>query len=166
MLHLVQVLPYLSDAKQKKFFQKIYEYGADLNCHKTIQAFAIAYDLREEQYSRSFYLLNKMNIKFHNHKCLPGDLQRFVNSLAAYSPSEQWLYIFCEKNDIILKNQETLEALRRACGKKSIINSFCIKHYRTLQRDPRLIWNVDETSTASNKNKKFYAKKKCFPCPK
>ena len=106
--------PYLSDAKELKFFEKVAEYGADLNCMKTVQAYCIAYELREEQYLRACYLLDKMNIKFHNHKGLPGDLQRFMNSLIAYPPSENWLYTFCEKHHILLKNQETLEAIRRA----------------------------------------------------
>lgn len=93
----------------KKFFQKTYQYGANLNYLKMIQTFCIEYDLIEEQYTCSFYLIYKINIKYHNHKDLPGDLQRFVNCLTAYSPSEQWLYRFVEKNGIILKKQETLE---------------------------------------------------------
>ena len=80
-----------------------------------------------------------MKIKFHNYKGLPGDLQRFVNNLTSYPPSEQWLFTFCEKNNITLKNQETLEEIKRSNGKKSIINSFYNKNNQLLQRDPRLI---------------------------
>ncbi len=104
-----------------------------------------------------------MNIKFHNFKGLPGDLQRFVNSLMAYPPSEQWLYTFCQKHEIILKNQETLEALRRSHGKKSIINCFYSKNQQIFRKDPRLIWNVDETSSASNKKYKVLCQKEMLP---
>lgn len=54
---------------------------------KTIQAYAIAYELRENQYLMEYYLLDKMKIKFHNYKGLPGDLQIFVNNLTSYPPS-------------------------------------------------------------------------------
>ena len=89
-------LAYLSDTKTIQFFEKVDQYGADLNCLKTIQAYSIAYELRHDQYLKAFYLLDKMNIKFHNYKGLPGDLQRFVNSLSPYPPSEQWLYHFAK----------------------------------------------------------------------
>lgn len=63
-------LAYLSDSQTLRFFEKVNQYGADLNCLKTIQAYSIAYELRHDQYLRAFYLLNKMNIKFHNFKGL------------------------------------------------------------------------------------------------
>ena len=91
---------------------------------KTIQAYCFAYELREEQYLRVYFLLDKMNIKFHDHNGVPGSLHRFFNSVSSYSPSEHWLYGFCGKHHIILKKQETLEAIRRANGKKSIINNY------------------------------------------
>ena len=72
---------------------------------KTIQAYPIAYELRETKYHSAFYLFDKMKIKFHDYKGIPGDLQRFVNNLTSYPPSEQWLFTFCEKNNITLKNQ-------------------------------------------------------------
>lgn len=57
-----------------------------------------------------------MNSKFHDHNGVPGSLHRFFNSISSYSPYEHWLLRFCEKHHIILKNQETLEAIGRANG--------------------------------------------------
>ena len=60
-------LSYLSDSKSKKFFTLVKQYCADLNCLKTAQAFSIAYELREEQYRRTYYLMQKLNLRFHNY---------------------------------------------------------------------------------------------------
>lgn len=106
---------------------------------KTIQAYGIAFELREEQYHRCYHLLTRINFKFHDFKGLLGDLQRFVQSLSKYLPSEQWLFSFCEKHKIVLKNQESLVAIRRSCGKKSIIHSFYSKNSEIFKRDPRLL---------------------------
>ena len=146
---------YLSDVQCHNFFIMVKQYGCDLNCMKSVQAYSIAFELREFQYERAYTLLKAMKIHFHNFHGLPGALQRAVNSLAPYPPSQQWLYSFCDSNNIILKNQDTLEAIRRANGKKSIIRSFYNKNEGIFNRDARLIWNVDETSSESNKKFKF-----------
>ena len=84
--------------------------------------------------------------------------------MAPYLPSQQRLYSFCESNNIILKNQDTLEAVRRANCKKSIIISFYNNNEGVLNRDSRLIWNVDETCSESKEI--IYLKENEFLCTK
>lgn len=94
---------------------------------------------------------------------MPGALKRTLNSISEYPPSQQWLLSFCEAHEITLKNQDTLEALRRAHGKRSIIHQFYNNNINKLNRNPRFIWNIDETSSSSTKKFKVLCQKEIVP---
>ena len=90
-----------------------------------------------------------------------------INNLMPYPPSQQWLYSFCSKNSIILKNQETLEAARNGpywlYGRKDVIESFYRKNGHLFLRNNRLLWNVDGTSSSSIKRFKVLCEKEGIP---
>ena len=143
---------YLSDIDSIIFVKTIETQGADLNCLKTAQAMSVAYGLRTARVARANELVTQMKLvprKGKNGE--DGGIQRTLRSLEEYVPSTSWLHEFCSRNDIRIKNPETLEQARRTFCNSAAIRAFFRNNSEAFRKDPRLLFNADETSSASSK---------------
>lgn len=68
------------------------------------------------------------------------------------TPSDSWFYSFCNNNNIILKTKDSLERARQESCNRYNVNNFFIKFKEILENiDKRLLFNCDETSSASSR---------------
>ena len=141
---------YLSDSDILQFQFDIRKDLIDLDCMKTITAYHYCYDLKEKRYQRAIQLSSIINLDLKKAK----SINRAIQSLMPSPPSTSSLYNMCDRNGIIIKNPQSLEeACRKHCNISSIKSIFR-KHGHYFGRDPRLIWNADETSSAASKKYK------------
>lgn len=143
---------YLSDVDTVVFLKNIEAQGADLNCLKTVQALSLAYSLKKARSQRAEELVHKLNLIPRKGKGgQDGNIQRTLKSLREYVPSTSWLHEFCSRHNIGIKNPETLEKARRMFCNSTAIRAFFDINKDNFKKDPRLLFNVDETSSSSTK---------------
>ena len=143
---------FLSDVDSAIFLKTIETHGIDLNCLKTVQALSIAYGLRKARAQRAEKLIDQMHILQRNGKDgREGNIQRLLKSLREYVPSTSWLHEFCARHNILIKNPETLEQARRLFCNSNSVRAFFAANEEVFKKDPRLLFNVDETSSTSSK---------------
>lgn len=94
-------------------------------------------------------------------------VQDTLNSICPNSiPSFQWLNGFCEANQIKIKTGECLEdARRRFCNIIAVTKFFTMHGPKICQIDKRLLWNIDETSSACTKRFKVLINEGCHFAP-
>ena len=73
-------------------------------------------------------------------------------------PDETWLKKFCASIGISVKRSQELEAVRRSHCDVAAITSFFDKNSKMLDRDPHLIFNMDETMISSKRKFKVLIK--------
>ena len=78
-----------------------------------------------------------------------------IQKLNQTIPCDSWFYSFCQNNSIVLKNKESLEQSRQECCNQFNVGNFFTKFQNLLfQKDWRLIFNCDETSSISSRKYK------------
>ena len=145
-------ISYIGDVDTVIFKKKIDEYGLNLDCLKTIEAYEIAYDLRCKRYERACLISGLVKQK----SIIPPRYLRTLHQLEPYVPCESWLTNFAKANNITLKSSESLEEARRRFCTSRVISSFFTKHSTLLKSvHPENIWNADESSSVSSKRYKI-----------
>lgn len=143
---------YLSAINIVKFLQIINDAAVDVNCISTYLAQSVATSLRESRIKRAKLIL----VACGNPK-LAARIKR------CEAPDLSWLKKFSEANGISVTNPQYLEEARRMFCDEKAISAFFEKHSTNLERDPRLIWNMDETMVSSNKKFKVLIRKGHLP---
>ena len=142
----------LSDLDTVKFIEIVHERENDINCLSTCQAQKIALNLQNERAEKAFELLNM---------CKCPTLAAKVK--VVFNIDLKWLENMTERHNLNIVPKSDLETMRRiACGKVSI-EEFFTKHSHLFTRDPRLIFNMDETSVSANKKFKVVVSKGRIP---
>ena len=140
-------ISYIGDVDTKLLKQKIDDFGLNLDCLKTIEAYEIAYELRYERFSRANYIPKLVTQK----STMPPRYKRTLFQLESYVPSQSWLNNFSKANGITIKRPESLEEARRSFCTSRIIRSFFTQHSALLQSvHGENIWNADESSSTSS----------------
>lgn len=143
---------YIGDVDTYIFKKKIEDYGLNLDCLKTIEAYEISYELRCQRFERANYIIKLVTQK----SIIPPRYQRTLRQLEPYVPCDSWLTNFAKANKITLKSAETLEEARRRFCTSSVISSFFRKHSLLLKSvHPENNWNADESSSVSTKRYKI-----------
>ena len=144
----------LSDLDMDKFIKIVHDRENDINCLSTCQAVKIALRLQHERAEKAYELLNMC-------KCpkLAGKVE--VN----LDMDPTWLQKMAKAHNLNIMPKSDLDTMRRIACDKTSIEDFFFKHSHLLQRDPRLIFNMDETSVSSKKNLRLLFRKEEFPCP-
>jgi hypothetical protein len=130
--------PYLSDIDQRIFVQTVNQCSSDLNCITTPTATAMAHFLVVKRFKKAVQLL----LFLHCPKLL-------AHLEEVEFPSKSWLADFCTAIGLKLCRAESLEHVRRLFCNETTIQRFFANFGPLLQRSPLLIFNMDETSIAS-----------------
>ena len=137
----------LSDLDEELFKMNVEERAKNINCISTHVAKKLAYNLQEARLEKAREILKEC-------KC-----NNLVKKLKTKEPTASYLKKAAERMGIKVMPRQELEAARRHGCDKKIINEFFDKHKDLLNRDPRLIFNMDETMVSSKRKFKIL-------CPK
>lgn len=130
----------LSDVDARLFAEEVDNVVLDINCLATCTAREIAAQLNKNRMKRARYILQKAN-------CMK--LASSINSEVC--KDDTWLKKFCSKRGIRVTSSQELEAARRAHCDVRAISVFFDEFGALLDRDHRLIFNMDETMISSKK---------------
>lgn len=143
---------YLRDVNTLIFKERIMHSCFDLKCYNTKDAIQNALELKTERNERAKFIANLCYLNCSMCNSYP----MVIDQLCPSYPSEAWLTNFVRSNEIYLKRPNYLEEERRLCCNSASISNFFLSHgLRLLNKDPRLVFNEDETY--SIRSKKFKA---------
>ena len=130
----------LSSVDKEIFIHKIEDAVSDVNCVATCTARCLVVQLNKNRLKRARYLLRNA-----------GCDQLFKRVTRNMNPDDTWLKKFCSSNGILVVRSQDLEAARRSNCDSRIIKNFFSLYSGLLDRDSRLIFNMDETMMSSRR---------------
>ena len=131
---------FLSHIDQHLFHEIVKEAADEINCITTHEAFTQAMLLKRSRHKIAIDLL----IQSNSEKLIPRlDKQE--------EPSNHWLVNHCNRVGIIICRPQTLELARRLHCDTDVISKFFDDFGWLMEKDPRLLFNMDETNLNSNK---------------
>jgi hypothetical protein len=132
--------PYLSRIDQSKFRDNVCERAGDLNCITRRDALLLACDLLTQRRKSAASLLRIAAMK-------PPD-----NIMVVEPPSPEWLNGVARELGLKICAPQELESARRQFCDHASIRSFFITFADVIAgRDPRLVFNMDETQLSARK---------------
>jgi hypothetical protein len=132
--------PYISPLDLAKFRNMIIERAADLNCITRHDALLLAHDLRVLRRRIAAMLLQSACLE------LPDKLFEIP------PPCPEWLNGIAEELGLKICWSQELDAVRRCFCDHEAISFFFIRFQSVIEgRDPRLIFNMDETQLSARK---------------
>ena len=133
----------LSHLDKKIFIQYVEDAVSEVNCIATCTARHLVIQLNKNRLKRAKYLLT-------NAGC-----DRLVKRIKRnMCPDNSWLKKFCSSNGISVVKPQDLEKARRSNCDSRVIRNFFSLFSSLLDRDPRLIFNMDETMMSSRRKYK------------
>ena len=133
--------PYLCAPDTEKFRELVCEACDDVNCVTTCRALHLAFDLRRERLRRAAKLL------------LSAGCDRLADGLGdPIPPSRPWLNTVCSNLEIHLCRAQELEAARRIYCDFDAVTQWFVHFSDLFQRDPLLLFNMDETQLTTKKH--------------
>ena len=143
---------YLSDIDQQLFKQKIFDECDSFRCIPTNVTSVFAYQ----------FACNRVN-EAKEFLMLIGCPNFAIKLSIPDPPCKSWLKPFCDALGIrIVKSQEFEMIRRRPCDVNRIF-SFFETNYSHLQKDPRLVFNINETMLSSKRKYKVLARRIGLP---
>lgn len=137
--------PYLGPMDVLSFKLEIESNCVNLDCLRTIDGIELAYEIKKERFRRGLQIAYWCS---RNQRLCEKVLKTLDSMSPAELPSFQWLNGFCNNNGILIKNGERLEDARRRFCNVQTVTRFFQKHGQLIARtNPRLLWNIDETSS-------------------
>ena len=139
-----RTFPYLGPMDVLQFKLEIESNSINLDCLRTIDGIELAYTIKRDRYNRdlqiAYYCSRYQNL-----------CEKIIKTLDSKTPANllsfQWLHGFCNDNGILIKNGERLEDARRHFCSIQTVNQIFQKYGLLISRtNPRLLWNIDETS--------------------
>jgi hypothetical protein len=113
------------------------ECARQINCLTKAEAREIVFHLREERIVSAIGLLRAMGSD--------GLLKRVLEIYPSQEPDDDTLRTLCEQANLKMCRPQTLELERRMLCKAEKVANFLVSHEGLFRRDPRLLWNTDET---------------------
>ena len=141
----------LSDVDVQKFVDAVHEREDELNCISTCEARKIALTLQSSRIKNAKKLL-----------ILCG-CERQASKLRIKKPDPTWLQKMARKHGLMVSPSQEIEKMRRLACDTDSIKRFFEKHSHLLDRDYRLIFNMDETMVSGNKRFKVLVSKGRIP---
>ena len=133
----------LSDLDERLFMRNVEERAKDINCISTYVANLLVYNFQEARIKKAKNILRICNCK------------NLARQLEPKIPSATYLKAAAKRMGIKVKSMQKLEEARRMGCDKGVISDFFDRYSDLLNRDPRLIFNMDETMVSSNKKLKI-----------
>ena len=144
--------PYLSELDTKIFIEKIKDASDDINCLTLNEAESIAFDIKTRRIKAAALMLEKMKLS-----------KLMIRLEIVSEPSHAWINSFAEKNGYKICKPQELERLRRFYCDKNSIEKFLNENKNLFNRDPRLIFNADETQLDTKKKFKVIVERGKIP---
>jgi hypothetical protein len=121
----------------RRFREIACERARQINCLTKAETRQIAFHLREERIASAMGLLRAMGCN--------GLLERVLEIYPSQEPDDDTLPTLCEQANLKICRLQTLELARRMfCNVEKVAN-FLVFYEEPFRRDPRLLWNPDET---------------------
>lgn len=143
---------YLGEVDQILFIQKIKSEADSINCVPTCVAVAFAHMLNEKRAKQAQLLLTGIGC--------PGIA---ANITCFDPPHESWLRGYCLQSEIRIVRPQELELIRRTSCDVGSIYRFFEQFYDLIDRDRRLIFNMDETMVSAKRKYKVLVQKGRLP---
>ena len=144
--------PILSDLDCQIFKKLVNDAADDANCLSTCNARTIVAQLNKNRLKKAKYMLN-----------CAGCTKLAAKVKRIKDPADSWLKKFCGQHGIKVANSQELEFARRNHCDVQSISRFFDRHSELLNRDPRLIFNMDETMVTSRKKFKVLTRSGKLP---
>ncbi len=143
---------YLSRIDQQYFINYVTEAADFSNCVPAVIASNLAFNIKRQRIKKAGHLLSEIGCpKLTSHL---DDLKE---------PCSTWIYHFVFSINLRCVNPQPLEYIRRfSCDQVSIQNFFN-DNWILLNRNPKLIFNMDETMINSNRKLKVITPQKTLP---
>jgi hypothetical protein len=143
---------YLSPYDTYRFLEDVRLRANEADCITVHDALELALSLKRERVNKAQNLLNGMNCE-----------QLSLNLRKIESPNRDWLRNTLKKHGIKVCTPQQLEIYRRKFCTVGSISSFYMFYQLLFQRDPRLIFNMDETQLNSSRKFKVLVPKRELP---
>ena len=132
----------LSDIDEEIFKKNIEERANDIDCISTHVANILVYHLQESRCKKAKAILSICNCS------------KLAGKIKLRTPNSTWLNKAANNRmGIKIVSKQEIEKERRIACDKTVINQFFDLHSELLNRDPELIFNMDETMVSSKKFK-------------
>lgn len=143
---------YLSKLDQQYFINFITEAADFSNCVPAVIASNLAFNLKKQRIKKAALLLTQIGCpKLTAHL---DDVKH---------PCGTWIYHFVSQLKLRCVNRQPLEFVRRFSCDQISIQNFFDENWILLNRDPKLIFNMDETMVDSNRKLKVITPEKTIP---
>lgn len=143
---------YLSKIDQQYFIDYVTEAADFSNCIPAIIAANLAFNLKKQRIKKAALLLTQIGCpKLIEHL---DDLK---------TPCQSWIYHFVLQLNLRCVNPQPLEFVRRFSCDQISIQNFFTDNWLLLNRNPKLIFNMDETMVDTNRKLKVIAPKGVIP---
>ena len=143
---------YLSKMDQQYFYNYITEAVDYSNCVPAIIANNLAFNLKKNRIKKASILLNQIGC---------SKLLAHLDEIRL--PCSSWIYHFVCQLKLRCVNPQPLEFIRRFSCDRIVIQKFFDENWILLNRDPRLIFNMDETMIDTNRRLKVIAPNQAIP---
>lgn len=143
---------YLSRIDQSYFYNYISEAADYSNCVPSIIASNLAFNLKKQRIKKATILLTEIGC------------QKIVRHLDEIKqPCSTWIYHFVNQINLRCVNPQPLEFVRRLPCDQTAIHKFFNENWIGLNRNPKLIINMDETMFDSNRKLEAITPDKIIP---
>jgi hypothetical protein len=136
---------YLCQDDTDEFKRILQEKAAEMDSVITVNAIALARQLRQDRQDRAIALLDSVGAT--------GLVEELLKQSIA-EPDRSWLNHVGTRLGISIKNPESIEDARRRGCNKPVIEDFFRRFQHLIDRPPELILNCDETHVSSRKHYK------------
>ena len=143
--------PIFSILDIEKFVSYIEERENEINCVSTCEARRIVSIIQDERVTKARELLNRCGCPI------------LAERVKMREPDDSWLNKKGKAFGLAIVPKCEIETMRRIACDEVTIREFFDKHEGLLNRDPRLIFNMDETMVSSKKRFKVLCKKGHVP---
>ena len=148
-------IPLVPDVVTKEFINICSTHATQLDCIRTHKAYQFLEEALAERALRVYEISHLIHCPFIAAKA--------AKKLTEVVISPQWFSNYCKHNNLKLINPQSLEELRRKFCHSNVVMQFFIMLSQTIHQIPHLLYNMDETSVATNRKGKIVVPNGSFP---
>jgi hypothetical protein len=134
---------YLSDAGLAKFDTTVADRSRAINCITKSEARSLAFEIRQDTIRKGISILTQI----HSDKLIA----RLQDMYDLQEPDGNTIRTICEQLNLNICQPQHLELARRMFCDRPRVENFFAQFAGLFDRDPRLIWNADETQLCARK---------------
>ena len=132
--------PYLSDIDEEILVNEVTEFYNNKNCARTFEIQKSAYELKMNRYQSAINELFKSG-----HAILANKVFQTMIEKTESIPDRTWVNIWASRHNVEIKRGQSIDLKRIQSSNPDTIINWFEKHQSIMQRNPKLIFNADET---------------------